>query len=190
MGTATIRLPVHSISISPTSATMTVGSAQQFTATPRDSLGNALTGRVISWSTTNTAKATVSNTGVVTAVDSGLVSVRAVSEGKNASASITILVPVGSVTLVLGGFGPILPSFPRPMTVTVRDASGKPLAGRRVTWSSSNTAIATITPSATPSITDPNGQATATFRSLVLNGNVTITAVVDGVTGTLAINLP
>jgi uncharacterized protein YjdB len=90
-GTASITVnpPVASVFLSPTSASLTVGQTAQFTATPRDAAGNALAGRVVVWSITGTA-ATVSQTGLVTAIAVGTSTVTATSEGMSASATVTV----------------------------------------------------------------------------------------------------
>lgn len=85
--------PVASVSLSPTTATLQVGGTQQFTATPRDASGNALTGRTVSWSSSNTAVATVSAAGLVTGVASGTATITATSEGKSGTATVTVNAP-------------------------------------------------------------------------------------------------
>src|SRR6266851_6236473 len=63
--------PVATVTVSPSSATGNVGDAAQFTATLKDANGNVLTGRTVTWSSTNTAVATVTDTGYATAVGAG-----------------------------------------------------------------------------------------------------------------------
>jgi uncharacterized protein YjdB len=185
-----VYLPVAAVRLAPSTATLVVGQMLTLVATTLDSLGHVLTGRSITWITTNAAKATVSSTGLVTAVDSGGVVVRATSEGKFANASLAIqLAAVGNVTLAVSGSGIILPGATRTVTATVTDANGKPLAGRRVTWASSTPAVGTITPDATPSVTGSNGQATATFRAAFF-GQTSISATVDGKSGSVIITVP
>jgi len=60
------------------------------TATLHDANGNVLTGRVISWTTTDSDKATVSSNGVVTGVAQGTATIRATSEGKFDTSSVTV----------------------------------------------------------------------------------------------------
>src|SRR2546422_8486903 len=48
------------------SATVVLGAATQLTATLKDAAGDVLSGRVISWASSNTAIATVSASGLVT----------------------------------------------------------------------------------------------------------------------------
>ena len=82
--------PVASVSVSPSSASLHPGDTVHLTATPRDSGGNALTGRTITWSSDSTAVATVNSSGLVTGVAAGSSTVRATSEGKTGTAAVTV----------------------------------------------------------------------------------------------------
>ena len=83
-------IPVTSISVSPTSATLNVESEQQVTATV---LPSNATNSSISWSSSNTSVATVSSAGLVQAISAGTAVIKASSEdGTNISASCTITV--------------------------------------------------------------------------------------------------
>ncbi|MBK8650086.1 MAG: Ig-like domain-containing protein, partial [Gemmatimonadetes bacterium] len=74
------------------------------TATVRDAQGNVLTGRPVTWSSSTPAVATVSTTGLITAVAPGTVTVAATSEGvSGTSPSLSVVpVPVAAVTVSLG----------------------------------------------------------------------------------------
>ncbi len=135
--------PVASVSVSPTAATVGVGATQQITATLHDALGNVLTGRVITWSTDAAGVATVDANGLVTAVAAGSANVTATSEGKSATAAVTVTIPVASLTvsptaatIVVGGT--------QQLTATPLDANGNPLSGRTITWSSDAPSVATV----------------------------------------------
>src|SRR6266550_499060 len=64
-------VPVELVAITPASASVPVGATVQLTATPKDSTGNVLTGRAISWTSSNTAVSSVSAGGLVTGVAAG-----------------------------------------------------------------------------------------------------------------------
>ncbi|TLY46685.1 MAG: hypothetical protein E6K55_15595 [Gemmatimonadetes bacterium] len=87
--------PVASMTVSPASASLSAGQTVQLTATPRDSQGNPLSGRVITWSTSDATAATVSGSGLVNAVAVGGATITATSEGKSAGAVITVTAPSG-----------------------------------------------------------------------------------------------
>src|SRR5205814_7389783 len=73
-GTAALTVttvPVASVVVSPATASRQVGQTVQLTATPQDVGGNALTGRVVTWSSSNTSVATVTGSGLVTGVAAG-----------------------------------------------------------------------------------------------------------------------
>src|SRR2546427_806309 len=86
-------VPVASVTVSPPSASIATGATVQLTATTRDAGGNVLTGRVISWGSSNTTVATVSGSGLVTGVRAGAVTITATSEGKNGTAAVTVAAP-------------------------------------------------------------------------------------------------
>ncbi len=88
-------IPVASVTVSPSSATLHPGDTVHLTATPRDSAGNALGGRTITWSSDSVAIATVSSSGLVTGVAAGAATIRATSEGKTGTAAITVTAPSG-----------------------------------------------------------------------------------------------
>ncbi len=90
---ASTPVPVASVSVSPATASVAAGSTLQLTATPRDANGNAVSGRAVSWQTSNSAVATVSATGLVKGVAVGSATITATSEGKNGTAVITVTAP-------------------------------------------------------------------------------------------------
>lgn len=86
-------VPVASVVVTPSSAALVVGALVQLTATPRDSAGNALAGRVVSWATSAASVATVNGSGGVTGVGAGAATITATSEGKSGTAAVTVSVP-------------------------------------------------------------------------------------------------
>jgi uncharacterized protein YjdB len=81
---------LNSINISPSSASIAVGSTQQLTPSLVSNIGTILTGLTVTWSSNNTAVATVSSSGLVTAVSAGSVSITATSGGVSSSSSISV----------------------------------------------------------------------------------------------------
>ncbi|HEV8263322.1 MAG TPA: Ig-like domain-containing protein, partial [Gemmatimonadales bacterium] len=187
-------LPVASVTVSPAAASVTVGQTVQLAATPKDASGNPLSGRVVTWATSNAAVATVSGSGLVTGGAAGTATITASSEGKNGTAAITVtVVPVATVTV-----SPAAASVPVGQTVqlaaTPKDASGNPLSGRVVTWATSNAAVATVngsglvtggaagTATITASSEGKNGTAAITVTTTVTNPGTVTTLAVVGVT--------
>lgn len=92
-GTAVVNVvpaPVASVTVTPSTATVEAGESVSLTATVKDGNGQTLTGRTVTWTTSN-ARATVNGTGVVTAVDTGTVTISATSEGKVGMATVNVV---------------------------------------------------------------------------------------------------
>lgn len=84
---------VATVTLGPTTATLTVGGNVQLSATLKDGAGNTLTGRTVTWSVSGipgTNAATVSDAGLVTALAPGTVIVQAFSEGQVGAMTITV----------------------------------------------------------------------------------------------------
>ena len=84
---------IASVTVAPSPSTLLVGSTAQLTATTKDSAGNVLTGRAVTWASSNTAVATVSAAGLVTAVAVGSATITATAEGKNGTVAVTVILP-------------------------------------------------------------------------------------------------
>src|SRR5258707_1759199 len=131
---------VASLTLSPTPAGILVGAVQQFTAAPLDSAGNPLTGRLITWVSSNPGAATVSSSGVATGVSAGTTTIVATSETQSATATLTVSpVPVASVT-VIPSSATIRVGVSTQLTATPKDAAGAPPSRPVVTWTTSNPA--------------------------------------------------
>ena len=175
-GTAAITVPVSvaSVTVTPGSATVAVGATQQLTATPLDANGNPLTGRPVTWVSGNAAVATVSGSGLVTAVAAGSVTITATSEGKGGSSTITVPVPVASVTVNPAPASVQLGATVQ-LTATPLDANGNPLSGRAITWTTSTAGVASVS--------------TSGLVTGVSVGSATITATSEGKSGSSAVTV-
>jgi len=170
-------VPVASVAVSPASASVTVGQTVQLTATPKDAGGNALSGRVVTWATSNGAIATVSASGVVTGAAAGSAMITATSEGQGGTAAITVLsAPVASVTVSPASASVTIGGTTQ-LTATLKDASGNLLTGRVVTWVSSAPTVATVTGTGLVSgVTAGSATITATSGGKSGSAGVTVTA--------------
>ncbi|MFN8668162.1 MAG: Ig-like domain-containing protein [Gemmatimonadaceae bacterium] len=139
----TVLAPVASVSLDVTTATLAPAGTLQLTATPREAGGGALAGRAVAWSSSAPGVATVSTTGLVTAVTVGTTTITATSEGKSAAATVTVAPPVATVTLD-HATATLVPNETMQLTAITKDASGATLAGRAVTWTSSVASVATV----------------------------------------------
>lgn len=87
-----IRAAVSQVTISPATLTLQAGATQQLTATLTDADGNVLSGRTVTWASSNLAVATVTGAGLVTAVAAGSATITATSEGQSGTVDLTVSV--------------------------------------------------------------------------------------------------
>ncbi|MBK6486597.1 MAG: Ig-like domain-containing protein [Gemmatimonadetes bacterium] len=145
-------LPVRSVLLSAPTASLTVGDSTHLVVETRDSTGAVLTGRTVSFTTSNAQVIGVTVSGTVRAVGAGSATIVASSEGKSATLAFTVSAttpppavpaPVASVAVALNS-----PSLSigqgTQATATLRDSAGATLTGRSIAWSSSNAAVATV----------------------------------------------
>jgi uncharacterized protein YjdB len=182
-GSATLTVtvvPVATVSVTLGSSSLVVAATTQATAIPKDAGGQPLTGRTISWASSNLAAATVSSSGVVTGVGAGSASIIATSEGKSGSSTVTVtvpVVPVATVTVSLGASS-ILAGATTQATATTKDASGSTLTGRVVSWTSSNAGAATVNGSTGVVTGVAAGTASIAATSEGKTGSATVTVTV------------
>ena len=134
---------VADIVVAIAATTINTGGTTSATAVLRDSAGHVLTGRAITWASSAPTVATVDAvSGSVEGVAEGAAEVVAASEGVTGRAGLLVHAPVASVSAWLGS--PSLVVGASTMAgATARDANGQPLP-RTMTWTSSNTAVATV----------------------------------------------
>ena len=164
-------VPVTSISLDKTTLALAEQDTYQLTATVKPD--NA-TDKTVTWSTANAAIATVSDNGLVTAVAEGTTTITAKAGDKTATCTVTVskkVIPVTSVTLNKTSLALTeQETFQLSATVSPDNATDK-----TVTWSSSNTAVATVS---------SNGLVTA-----VQEGSATITAKAGDKTATCTVTV-
>ena len=95
---------VTTVTVSPGSASITVGSTVALAATLRDAQGNVMTGQTVTWSTNNAAAATVNTSGIVSGVAPGQATVTATSSGKTGTSSVTVTPPPAGTLLFQENF--------------------------------------------------------------------------------------
>lgn len=137
-------IPLGSIQIIPSSATIAVGRTAGLVAQLLDSAGAPLAGRTVAWSSNAPQFATVASDGIVTAVAAGQARITATAEGKSATATVDVTpVPVASVS-VAPTSASIAAGHTQQFTATAKDAQGNTLTGRVVSWLSGAPSVATI----------------------------------------------
>ena len=167
--------PVASISVSAQSASISVGQTQQLTASVSDAGGNILNDRIMSWTTSNEASATVSNAGLVTGIALGSSTITGTSEGKSATVVVEVSVsPVSSVSVTPQSVK-LSAGQTQQLSETVTDKDGNVLSGFVIIWSSTNSASVTV--SNTGLITG------------IAPGSSSITATIEGKIATASVNV-
>jgi len=139
---------MQSITVGPTTPTVTAGASQQFTATGHFSDGTTSdVSSTSTWSSSSTSVATVSSTGMALSVAAGTATITATKGTVSGNTLLTVSAPV--VTLVSIAVAPPSPSVTAGATQqftatgTYSDGSIKTVTGS-VLWSSSSTSVATI----------------------------------------------
>lgn len=82
--------PVQAVAVSPATVSIAPGATAQLTATVTDATGHPLTGRTVTWASGDETRATVSASGLVTAVAFGTVTITATSEGKSGTSTVKV----------------------------------------------------------------------------------------------------
>ncbi|MEP6764478.1 MAG: Ig-like domain-containing protein [Gemmatimonadaceae bacterium] len=158
---------VASVSVTPSAPALLVGGTVDLAGTPLDSHGATLSGRTVAWSSSNSAVASVSTTGTVTGIAPGSATVSATVGSVRGDASVTVALPAGKAITVAVATTALFTADTMTVVATVRDAAGAIIVGKQVQWTSSASAIATVS---------ANGKVTA------LSVGVTdVSAQVDGV---------
>lgn len=90
---------VASVEVAPGSASLdSIGATEQFDATARDQSGAAMSGVEFTWSSSDTAVATVDGSGLATARAEGDATISAAAEGVDGTSSLEVNLPSGRLT--------------------------------------------------------------------------------------------
>jgi uncharacterized protein YjdB len=159
-----------SIAVSPGTASIALGTTQQFTAVGTFDDGSTQLLTSVAWSSSANNSVSVDSSGVATAVGAGSATISATS----GSVTVTASISVSSATLIsiavtpAGSIMGIVTSKPFTATGTFSDSSTQDVTASAI-WSSSNPAAATV-----------SGQGVV---SSLTTGTTTITATVGSVSG-------
>lgn len=154
---------VESVSLNQTSASLTIGGTLQLKASVSPSTA---TNKDITWSSTLPSVASVGPDGLVTALSEGTTTISASADGKKGECSVSVLprIRLNATELEL--------TIDDTETLTATLAPSD--AGKKVTWSSSDTKVATV----------EDGKVIA-----LAAGSTTITATLDGYTAECAVTV-
>lgn len=161
-------VPVATVAVAPSDLTLNRGEQVQLGAVVKDSSGNVLQGRSVTWTSADAAKVAVTAAGLVKAISAGRASVIATVEGKRAEAQVLVVDPPAPVGRVeLDTVNAMLEEGDRlQLQATAYDAGNNVLIGRGQRWTSSDPGIALVSPA---------GEVTG-----LRPGVVTVTVQIDG----------
>jgi uncharacterized protein YjdB len=174
--------PVSKVVVSPTSLQVGVAQNAPLTVTTYDVQENVLTGRSITYSSSDETIAYVSASGVVTGVANGQATITVTADGRRSTTvPVTVgagptnpTVAVASVAVSLNASS-LTAGQTTQANATTKDASGNVLTGRTIVWKTSDPAIASV---------DGAGVVSA-----LKAGSVTVTATSEGKSGTAALTV-
>lgn len=160
--------------VPPTSTSLAVGDSVILTAQVIDGRGTVLSGRVLTWTSSDPSQATVvagdalGSLAIVTGMGPGTATITATSEGKSGAVSLTIL--GSAAALILSPAEVAIPmGGAAQLTVRLQDAAGNILTAERIVFTSSDETIATVS--------------SAGMITAVAPGSAAITATGQGVSG-------
>ncbi|HEX9895151.1 MAG TPA: Ig-like domain-containing protein, partial [Gemmatimonadales bacterium] len=167
-------LVVAQIDIQPPGAGLVVGGTQQLTAIPKTNSGISVPGRQVTWYTSDERIATVSGTGLVTAVALGQANITARVDQITASVPVNVSPkPVATIELQ-PPTAELLVGHSVQLVVTMRGADGDVLTDRPATFLSDNPAIASVSTTGAV-VAVAVGQTVVRARSEGKEGTSTIT---------------
>ncbi|TDO82844.1 putative secreted protein (Por secretion system target) [Flavobacterium chryseum] len=176
---STTSVAVTGVTLSPTTATLSVGATQQLT--PTVAPANA-TNKTVSYSSNNTGVATVNSSGLVTAIASGTATITVTTQDGNKTATAAITVNSSNVPVTSVSLNPTSASLAvgatQQLTPTVLPSNA---TNKAVSYSSNNTAVATVNASG---LVTAISNGTATITVTTADGNKTSTAAITVTTAT------
>jgi Big-like domain-containing protein len=177
---------VASVTLQPHNPSISVGGAVSLQATLQATDGRVLSGRPVTWGSSDPSVATVDARGVVSGLGAGAATVTAAAGGQTGAAVVTVLPPrppARDTSVVLidvmprGARVPVNATFA--LRALPRDSSGR-VVRRTMAWESSDPAVATVSGTGVISGVAP-GTATVTARSEgVQSAPVAVTVVPAG----------
>jgi uncharacterized protein YjdB len=169
-------LPPALVRVNPTTSNVFIGATVTLSAEVRDAGGGIMTDYTVTWASASPTIASVNQRGIVRGLLPGNALITATAAGLVGTAVVTVsLVPVASVS-VSPTSSTVLVGATLQLTASLLDASGRPLTGRTVTWSSADQNTATVS-------------AGGLVRGRA-KGITTITTTSEGKTATVRITVP
>jgi hypothetical protein len=168
-----------SITLSATSLSFTsVGATFPLSSTVKDQNGATMSGATVTWATSDASVATVSSTGLVTAVANGTETITATSGSASDTASVTVAIPAIAVMVSDSTASSITVGnqLTLPVVVDMSQAPGLNIASLqvKVTWNASIVSYVSATPGTLGALTtNETDVATGTFLANLFSGTGT-----------------
>lgn len=157
---------VASVEVLPADRSLAVGEELPYAARALDATGKVITGRAVTWKSSNETIASVTATGVVSAVAPGNVAIRATVDGRAGSGQLLVtLAPVAQVEVNPTAVS-LVEGEARTVFAVARDGGGRVLEGRTIAWVSDDPTVAEV---------DATGRIVARRP-----GTIVVTATVEG----------
>lgn len=175
--TSPVTFQTPTVTVTPASVSFTfLNATAQLSAVAKDSTGKTVTNPGFTWKSLNSAIASVTATGLVTAKGIGRIAI-VVSAAGCAPDTATVEVTQVPATLIVSpsSVSTLSPGDTRQLAATVQDAGGSAVSGASVAWNSNNTAVATV---------DGNGLVRA-----LASGTATISATSEGLAGSATVTV-
>ena len=143
--TVTVAQEVNTVTVTPAGDTLVAGDTLHLAAEAADANGHPVAQVEFSWASSDTLVATVDAAGLATAVGAGQAEVTAIAAGITGRAELTVVAPspttvaVTPDTVTLMALGQTVQ-----LAAEVRDQAGRAMAGVPASWSSADTAVATV----------------------------------------------
>lgn len=154
------KIPLASVIITPIQTTVTEGQTTQLRVTMTDSTGAEVTDRPLEWTTSDPSRASVTQTGLVSAIAAGTVTISAIATQDNRVGQANVIIQQVPVdTIVVADTFTVNQGSTSAFAIQLRDAEGRTLIGRNVLVSSDFPGIAIG--QATPTSTQVNVQGIA-----------------------------
>ena len=168
-----VNIPVSSVELDRSSLSLTKGDVYTLNATVKP---DDATDKTVSWRSSNTAVATVDSNGKVKAIAGGSATITATAGGVSAKCSVTVSVPVTSVSLNKTALN-LMVGDTETLTATIypSDATNK-----NVTWKSSNTSVATVQSGKVSAVGVGTAQITVTTNNGSKKATCTVTVTPKG----------
>ena len=141
--TVTVAQELDSVLVSPLTATVQAGDTLRIWAGAFDANGHAVPEATFSWSSSDSAVATVDTARLVTAVGPGRAVIAATADGETGSMELLVLPPIDSI-FISPATDTIAAGDTLRLVAEAFDANGRPVAGATFAWSSSDVSVVRV----------------------------------------------